>query len=63
MDLDSFFEGDNGIEDVLELSTKISLTSTLELFESYSLISRIRFFVIVFLVRVSSKTDLNKFLF
>ena len=63
MDLDSFFEGDSGIEDVLELSTKISLMSTLELFESSSLISRIRFFVIVFLVRVSSKTDLNKFLF
>ena len=55
MDLDSFFEGDNGIEDVLELSTKISLMSTLELFESSSLISRIRFFVIVFLVRVKFK--------
>jgi len=41
----------------------ISFMSTLELFERSSLISCIRFFVIVLLVRVNSKTGLNKFLF
>jgi hypothetical protein len=32
IDLDSFFDGDSGIEGVLELSTKISLISIFDFF-------------------------------
>ena len=63
MDLDSFFDGDNGIEGVLELSTNISLISTFDFFETSSLIDCMRFLVIALPVIDTSNTDLNKFRF
>ena len=63
IDLDSFLDGDNGIDGVLELSTKISFILTLETFEISPLISSRRFFHIAPPVRANSNTDLNKLRF
>ena len=61
---DSFLDGANGIDGVTELSTKISLSSTLDFLDIDVLNSLVLDFPkLVLLVKIRSNTHFNSFLF